>query len=267
MAQEVQTGVGRIVWGNPTKPMIKKYQDGPQKGQPVLKDGNPVHQWAFGVAYPKHEFQAMVWPFMQQEAMSGYPQGIPGKFAWKYVDGDTNDSNGKPFSAREGYAGCYILAISTEAFAPPVYKFVNGVYQQMSGNEVKTGDFITAKVKFVLNIPQDRTRVPSLYVNPIGILHVGYGTEILNGPDPTALFGQQPQQYQLPPGASATPLAPVTNVAMPNGMPQHNPGNISSGPMVQPQMQQPMMQPNPGMQMQQPQQPMMQPNGMPGPNR
>lgn len=245
MQEGVKTGVGRIVWGNPGKAQIKKIQEGPDKGKPVMKDGNPVYQWAFGVAFPKAEFQQLVWPFMLQEAMSGYPNGVPGKFAWKYVDGDGVDSEGKPFNTREGYAGCYILSVSTEAFAPPIYKWNGSTYQQLSGDQIKCGDFVTLTLNLKLNIPQQSTRVPSLYVNPVGILHVGYGQEIQRGGDPTQMFGQQPQQYALPPGASATPLAPNTTTTMPGAMPNTMPGG---GMQMQPQHNPGMMQPN--MQMQ-----------------
>jgi hypothetical protein len=243
MPTEVKTGVGRIVWGSPAKAQVKKQQEGPQKGQPVLKDGQPVNQWAFGVAFPKAEFQATIWPAMSQEAASGYPNGTPPRFAWKYQDGDGIDSNGQPFSKREGYAGCYVLTISSEAFAPPVYKFENGAYRQLEPHEIKTGDYVAVAVKFVVNVPaQGSTHTPSLYVNPVAIEFVGYGKEIQNGPDPMALFGGQ--QRQLPPGASSTPIAPANGVSMPGTGPQ----------MMQPQPgQMPGQQPAPQMMQQAPQ--------------
>lgn len=229
MAQEFKTGVGRIVWGNPAKPQIKKYQDGPDKGKPVLKDGQPVHQWAFGVAFPKAEFQAAIYPYMHAEMSTGFPNGAPPKFAWKFVDGDGIDSNGQPFAAREGYAGCYVLTVATEAFAPPIYKYQNGSYAQLPADGIKTGDYVVCAIKTVLNVPADRTRVPSLYVNPVAIEHVGYGKEIQNGPDAAKLFGGA--TYQLPPGASAQPVAPSGGLGMPGTVPQ-------PGMMAAPQMQQ-----------------------------
>ncbi len=261
MAVEIKTQVGRIVWGNPAKAQIKKYQEGPQKGQPVLKDGVPVNQWAFGVAFPKAEFQRDIWPAMAQEAANGYPNGTPQKFAWKYQDGDGIDSNGQPFNKREGYAGCYVLTVSTEAFAPPIYKWAGSSYVQLQPNEIKTGDFVALALTVKLNIPTDRTRTPSLYINPLGIEFVAYGQEIQNGPDPMALFGGQ--QRQLPPGASATPIAPNNNIGMPGTnnpasmqpqpsgmpgqMPMQQPGMMPNGPQMQPGAPQPgYQQPQPG---------------------
>jgi hypothetical protein len=251
MPTEVKTGVGRIVWGSPAKAQVKKQQEGPQKGQPVLKDGQPVNQWAFGVAFPKAEFQATIWPAMSQEAASGYPNGTPPRFAWKYQDGDGIDSNGQPFNKREGYAGCYVLTISSEAFAPPVYKFENGAYRQLEPHEIKTGDYVAVALKFVVNVPaQGSTHTPSLYVNPVAIEFVGYGKEIQNGPDPMSLFGGQ--QRQLPPGASATPIASNNGVSMPGTGPTMQPGQMPGMMQQQPMMQQPgqmpAQQPQPGYQ-------------------
>jgi hypothetical protein len=218
MTIEIQTGVGRIVWGNPGRSQVKKHQDGQLKGQPVLKDGQPVQQWAFGVAFPKADFQTSIWPSMAQEAASGYPQGVPPRFSWKYQDGDGVDSAGKPFNQREGYAGCFVLTVSTEAFAPPIFKFENGAYRQMKPEEIKCGDYVALALSLKVNVATG-TNTPSLYINPIAIEHVGYGQEIqsVGAVDPNAVFGGQ--QRALPPGASATPLAPAAGTGMPGTMP------------------------------------------------
>ena len=246
MGTEIKTGVGRIVWGNPAKPQIKKDV---QTKQPVLRDGQQVQQWVFGVAFPKAEFEQMIWPAMAKESAQGYPNGAPQHFAWKYNDGDGVDSNGQPFNSREGYAGHYVLTISTEAFAPPVYKLVNGAYVQLQPDQIKTGDYVVLALNIVVNVPTNRTHTPGLYINPVAIDHVGYGQEIHNGPDAQQLFGGS--QYQLPAGASQTPVASGGA-----GMP----GTGQQPPMgQQPPQQPPMGQPAP----QQP--PMGQPGTMPPP--
>ena len=141
MAVELMTPVGRIVWGHPSKPQPKKDQ---RTGQPVMKaDGSgPAQQWAFGLAIPKDQFIAAVWPVMDAEAKTIYPNGTPGNFSWKYKDGDGVDSKGQLYSAREGYAGCYVLTISTEAFAPSIFKLENGTYRQLQPEEIKCGDYV-----------------------------------------------------------------------------------------------------------------------------
>ena len=223
MPIEIQTGVGRIVWGTPGKAQTKK----DQQKQVIMKEGKPVMQWAFGVAFPKAEFGA-IWQAMDAEVKTAYPNGVPSKFSWKFLDGDSVDQNGQPYNLREGYAGCYVLTISTEAFAPPIYKLNGAQFVQVPPEGIKCGDFVALALKLKVNVPQDRTHTPGLFVNPVAINHIAYGAEINNGPDANALFGNK--QYALPPGASATPVAP-TNAP---GMPGTNPGNISSGPAGMP---------------------------------
>lgn len=198
---DFNTPVGRIVWGNPAKPRIKKDQ---KTKQPVFRDGKQVEQWTFGLAIPKADFNAQVWPYLQQEAATLYPSGVPGQFSWKVKDGDGVDRNGKPYRDREGYAGCFVLAVTTEAFAPPIYKLENGAYRQLAANEIKCGDYVVVKLNVKANSPKDQTHTPGLYVNPVGINHVGYGQEIVGQEaDPNEMFGAT--QYQLPPGATTAP--------------------------------------------------------------
>ena len=211
MTVEFVTSVGRIVWGNPAKSTIKKDQN---TKQPVIRDGKQVEQWAFGIAFPKAEFGQYVLPYLQQAVAAVFPHGVPPAFSWKIKDGDGVDRQGKPYNTREGYAGNYILTVSTEAFAPPIYKNEGGRYRQMAENEIKTGDYVVVKLNVKANQPTNASHTPGLYINPMGIEHVGYGQEILgSSADPDEMFGGR--TYQLPPGASAAPVAPVSNVAAP----------------------------------------------------
>jgi len=248
---QVKTGVGRIIWGHPSRGQQRKDDN----DQVVMKDGQPVIQWVFGVAFPKAEFQAMVWPEMHGEAVKLYPGGnFPQDFAWKYKDGDTAlDKNGKPLREKEGYAGCYVWTISTEAFAPPVFKWDGRQYVQLDEKGIKTGDYVLIALNIVGHGANGKKKA-GLYMNPLAIEHVGYGAEIFNGPDAMQLFGGQ--QYQLPQGASATPVAPTTGAGMPGT-------GTAPGMMQQPMQPGGMMQPAPMQQPQQPQQ-MMQPGMMPG---
>ncbi len=233
MPTEIELPVGRIVWGHPAKSQVKKDQ---QTRQPVMKDGKPVEQWVFGVAYPKADFINKIWPAMAAEIATGYPQGTPPNFSFKYKDGDGVDSQGKPFATREGYPGHYVMTVSTEAFAPPIYRHDGRQYVQMQANEIKCGDFIVLKANFKVNVPTNRAHTPGLFINPVGILFVAYGTEIqTQGGDPTEMFGAAPQQYQLPPGASMTPLAPNPGAAMP-GQPMQQPGFTPPGGYAAPGM-------------------------------
>lgn len=215
MSTDITSGVGRIVWGHPMKGRPKLDDN----KQPVIRDGKPVTQWAFGVAFPKAEFTSMIWPTMAAEAQRLFPSGtFPPNFAFKYDDGDGVDSKGQPFTNRTGYAGCYIVAISTEAFQPSVVRLVNGVYVAVSEGEIKTGDFVRVGLNIDAHGPNPKKpgSASGLYVNPRLVELVGAGEAILNGPDPSSVFGGQ--QVALPPGATpigAAPAAPTAALPLP----------------------------------------------------
>lgn len=221
--------VGRIVWGHPTKP--RPATD--NRNQPKLgKDGQQLMECSFGLAIPTDQFVAQVWPLMDAEMRKGYPQGAPGNFSWKMTQDHEIDNQGKPYSAREGYAGHVVLAVSTTLEPPGAFKWNGSQWQQMQSDEIKCGDFVQVEINFKVNVPLDRTHTPSLYVNPRAIGFVGYGDPIVTGfqADPNAAFGNGPPP--LPPGASATPVGGTPSVGMPGGgggMPQQPgmPGNAA----------------------------------------
>lgn len=265
MPVEFTTPVGRIVWGHPGNARQKTDDN----NQPVIRaNGEKAMQWAFGVAYTKADFQQYIWPYLAQEAATKFPNGQPPSFSWKYVDGDGVDSNGVPFANREGYAGCYVLAVSTELQAPPIFKWNGTKYDQVPNEGIKCGDYVSVGLDVRVNQPTDPKKKSGLYINPKAIELVGYGTQIVSqgAADPMALF--KGTQHALPPGASATPIGGSGAVGMP-GMGQ--PAMMQPAqPMAQPQgMPAPahdFVQGAPAMQPAQPQmQPAMQPQGMPAP--
>ncbi len=279
MPMEIHTGAipGRIVWGHPGKAQPKT----DQQNKPILKaDGSKIDVWSFGVAFDQAYFNQAIWPMLEAEAKSGYPNGTPPSFSWKLKDGVNGiDRQGKRYAEREGYAGCWIITVSTEAFAPPLLRWdmQTGQYQQMTPDQIKCGDYVALVLDVKLNIPSNASHTPGLYINPKAVIWVGSGVEIVpkSAFDPSTL----PQmQYQLPPGVTQTPTVPMPAVGVPGaGMPGQ-PGMMPGQPQMQPQMQpgvpaNPMMpgQPaapgypvagwpvagSPGVPMQQPQQQMM----------
>ena len=216
--------VARIVWGNPAKPVIQK--DLNTKQDKIGKDGQPVQEWGCGLAFTKEEFNQLIWPHMAAEAATIFPNGVPSNFSWKFVDGDTIDKKGNPYSNREGYAGCIVLTVKTVAFAPDICKNENGAYRKIDPSEIKTGDYVRVDLNFKANAPANSMHTPGMYVNPNGFELVGYGNEIVSQGsfDAQASFGGQ--QVALPAGASATPTSPVptsiptaTPAAAPVGVP------------------------------------------------
>lgn len=245
---QILTPVGRIVWGHPIKPSPILEQDGPNAGKPKLDEqGQPKFAYSFGIAFTRAEFEQHIWPAMWAEASKAFPNGVPQGFAWKYKDANAVDKKGKLYSDREGYAGCMVLTITSNLPNPPAaYVFVPATnsYRQIAANEVKTGDYVRVLTNFKVNVPKDVRYSPSLYVNPESVEFVGYGTEISNVPqiNPNAVFGGQ--AVALPPGASAQPLAPTAQFAMPTAQPQPAMQPVqptyapapAPQPMVQPQV-------------------------------
>lgn len=211
---EFTTCLGRIVWGHPLKPQNKT-----KDNQPVLDDnGQPVKQWAFGVAFPKAEFEAQVWPQFAAEAAKMYPNGAPRNFTYKYKDGDTDlDRNNNPLSAKDGYAGCYIVSFSTELQPPQCYVYQNNAYMQIDESSIKTGDYVQVGT----NIKVHAGQTPGLYVNPMTVLLCFEGDAISGGytADPNATFGAAPPQVQMPAGARAVGTAAPAQAAPAGSMP------------------------------------------------
>lgn len=250
---EVMGPVGRIVWGHPTKPQPKKHMDGPQKGQPIIgPDGQPVMQWSFGYAIPVAEFQQHVWPAMAAEAATGYPNGVPPRFSWKMKQEGEIDNKGQPYGQREGYAGHVVLTVTSNNFAPQVVRFnpQTGQYDAVAADQIKPGDYVAVKLNFKVNVATG-TNTPSLYVNPVIVDFVGHGKEIVSQGAVNPMEALGGRQYQLPPGASATP---VSSAPLGTAMP--------GAPMAQPQPGQPMQMPGQTPQYQSPQ-PMQMPPGAP----
>lgn len=211
MAQELLIQ-GRIVFGHPSKPRDKK----DVRTKQVLKnpDGSTKQQYVFGVAIDKNTFNQSVWPVLYNEARAAFPNGIPQNFSYKFKDGDGVDTKGQPYNKREGYAGHCVLTISTEGFAPQVFKNENGAWRQLASEEIKCGDFVAVKIIVKYNGAVS-PNTPGLYINPNGVALIGYGQEIMSGgQDPDEMFGGM--QAQAFAGMSATPI--MSNAPLPTAM-------------------------------------------------
>lgn len=218
---DINTPMGRIVWGHPLKPKhatdnnnVKKFRD----------DGTPVMEVSYGLAIPTAEFQATLWPAMFQEMSKGYPNGAPGNFSWKITQEHEIDKQGKPYGQREGYAGCVVLAISTLLDPPSAMVYEAGAYRQIGADDIKCGDWGMAGINFKVNVPNNRAHTPSLYVNPRLFVKCYDGDAISSGSfdaDPTQVFGAAPVIPPPPPGAR-----PI-GAPSPGGMPPAGtmPGN------------------------------------------
>lgn len=255
--------VGRIVAGNTT--LWEDAVDYHTKQKKLNADGTPRKENRVSIAYPKQEFLEKVWPYILQEVAKIYPQYASthpdqcemSRFAWKVINGDSAScpqGSQVPYNARDGYAGCYIVKISTSAFLPGTFKFENGAYRKIEADEIKCGDYVVANLTITAHNEKDG----GLYWNPNGYELVGYGQEIKGsgGADPMAMFGGA--TYQLPVGASLTPISSApANAQMPMTAPMATP---QAAPVAMP-AQAPMSAPAPIPA----QAPMAQPAPMPAP--
>lgn len=214
---------GRIVWvpGDLFKGKVKIDQN---TKQPKIdsKTGAQIIEYGLGLSVPKTELApdktgAAIWSAMHEEAYQIYPsRQIPPSFAWKYKDGDGVDHNGAPFGNREGYPGCLVFALTSQ-LPMKFFRYENGSYVQVNDG-IKCGDYVQVQVQVKAHGAVGQGK-PGLYLNPMAVLFLGYGKEIINTPSPEQMFGGQAPT--LPAGASATPFAPEGAPLMPIGAPQY----------------------------------------------
>jgi hypothetical protein len=202
------TPVGRFVQGD-----LFEGSDKDQHGRPrVDKQGRPKMQWFVGLAVPKGpEFDGM-WAQIVTKVQQDFPGGewnLP-TFAWKVEDGDD-----PKHAQREGFPGHWVMRL-TSGFPPKVFD-AQAVPQPVGPQYVKKGDYLQVQVGVEGNREPAHGK-PGVYLNVGQVIVCGFGPEIVSGPRPEETFAQR---GALPPGASATPIAPAG--AMP-GAPAGAPG-------------------------------------------
>lgn len=237
------TPVGRLVQGDCFEAQTKDAEgnlrivkNGPNAGQP-----SPTY--FIGVAFPKmlpnpqtgvleqnHEFNAF-YAMLDRVARTEFPALFPNPngpcvnplFAFKVIDGDGLDRQGKSNATKEGFAGCWVVRFSS-AYAPKVVQPVGGAWQAITDkNMLKRGYFVRVAGSVTGN---DSAQQPGLYVNLDMVELAGYGAEIVSGPDAASAFGSAPAaaipgMMAAPPAAMpAMPAAPAPGQpAMPPAVP------------------------------------------------
>jgi len=249
--------VGRLVQGNPFEAQTKN-----KAGVPLTtQTGQPRVSYFVGVAFPKNDpnFPAL-YQLMVQAARAGFPQLINAqgqsthpRFAWKLMDGDGVDDDGKPNANKPGFAGCWVLKLSS-GFAPKC--FYAGRYapqeQIQDPKAIPRGYYV--RVAGTIEANGDPSK-PGLYVNLSMVELVGGEPSMIiqSGPDASAVFGGAAPQ--LPPGVPPVAMGAPGNVPQ---MPMAQPGPTSypgsagiGAPPAAPLVQQPYVapvavNPNPG---------------------
>ena len=215
---------GRVIMGDLATKQTKDHQNRDLEER--------KHHFFFGVAIPKTDpnVGAMIGQ-IQQFAFQAYANhanvtaqiqlGFAGNFAFKIDDGDD------PKVKNEHAKGCFVFKFSTTL---PL-RACNNQNQQIDPSEIKRGFWVDVGVTIVANGATDNTA--GIYLNPNVVRLLGYAEEIHSGPTPDQVFANAPAQ--LPPGASATPVAPsggmpgATGGAMGGGMPGGNQNHANTG--------------------------------------
>lgn len=257
MPQEFISPVGRIVQGSVFEPNLTDSKGNRLKVKTGPNAGQETQNYFLALAVPKT--QAAWWlepdPFWMQvynEGRTGYPQHFNPqtgacqhpRFAFKIVDGDGIDNDGKSNAQKEGQAGHWVIKFSTTICPKGVF---NGKYlnpqDAAEKNAIKRGHF--ARVMGSMR-PNTGSDVPGVYLNQAGVEWIAYGPEIISGPDALAAFAAAPKPVNLPPGASMTPppgATPMGGPTTPAAMPPGVMAAQSGGPAPLPAMGQPAMQP------------------------
>lgn len=274
MAQEGKSVMcqGRIVWtaGDLFTGRVKT-EFGTQIPK-LSKTGEQMKEYGFGLAVPKTALSndpGNIWAEIHNEAFTLYPsRQLPPQFAMKYKDGDGVDDKGVSFTQREGYAGHIVFACTT-TLPIKYFKYENG--QNILINQgIKCGDYVNVQLQIKAHAASGPGK-PGLYLNPNAVQFLGYGKEIVNAPSGDQVFGNQAPA--MPPGASATPIAPAGMLVPPSqvGAPQYaQPAMPQQPPQPHYATLPPQFQPQPGAQpapqYQQPAMPPQQqaPQGVPG---
>lgn len=228
------TITGRIVQGDvnqaqpPKKdPATKQVKINPATGQPY------PGQYFVALAVPKNDPN---WPAIKAgldaEAKAAWPQffGTPPaglvigpelpvgctnpKFANKIIDGDGHDDQGQPYSAKEGYAGHWVVKIASQ-YAPKVWSWRNGWEETIhTGVKVKCGDYVSISGTCVSNQSQQS---PGMYMNLGAVAFEREGPAIVSAAavDPNAAFGARggngvPAVTPPPPAVTTPPSATAT---------------------------------------------------------
>jgi hypothetical protein len=196
---------GRFIQGDIFTPNTKNMTGGPL----VTKDGRPRQEFWIRVAVPKNDAaMAQEYAKLQAIAAAGFPGGESARpdFSWKVVDGDD-----PKFVGREAYKGCLLFKATTGFDNVAKVSRMGGKTVHLTDQDIKKGDYV--RIAFTAQPNGDRQK-PGLYLNLSLIELIGYGEEIIGGPDPDSILSAV-GAAALPAGASATPVGPAAPMGVP----------------------------------------------------
>ncbi len=220
---QILTPVGRLVQGDCFEGQTKDAEGNPLVVKNGPNAGQPRVDYFIAIAIPKTDASYNeLWAKIHGEKRAAFPSlfdasgnCINPKFAFKVTDGDSQVPNTKGVKPcdRVGFPGHWVLNFSG-GYAPKCYT-AGGAERIVDPAMIKRGYYVRISGTVKGNGSQQQ---PGIFLNHSMVELVGYGEEIVTGPDANAVFGGTPVAA-LPAGASATPLAPAAAPAMPGAAP------------------------------------------------
>lgn len=209
MAIELFSPVGRQVQGN-----ILQVNTTDRAGKPLMSlDGKPKTNVFFAMAFEKTPGVAdwfmephPMWLAIYNAARTAFPGDFDPttgrlhphikNFAFKVMDGDGYDDDGKLNRDKPGMAGHWIIKFSSSFPA----KLTHGNTYITDPSIPKNGWFY----RVLFNVEPNTGPKHGLYLNPMGVELIGMGQEISGGIDAIAAFAAA-GAVALPAGATALP--------------------------------------------------------------
>lgn len=219
---------GRFVQGDAFEAQTKDQQGAPLTIKTGPNAGQPTKRWFMAVAFSKADPATMLYLMeLARFAASAWPMYFPNgaiptpplfgcthpRFSFKIMDGDGVDDNGRPNSAKPGFAGCWIVKYSTSIQAPGVWQEPN--FDEMARltdpRQCPRGYYVRVNHTVQSN---DNDQRPGLYVNldKVALSADQAGAEVIQtGPTAAEAFGGTPSSppAYAPPSYAPTPAAPA----------------------------------------------------------
>lgn len=228
MSDNIVTPVGRIVSGSLTEKRTTDYE-----GKPVPEE---KQNYQFGVAFRKDDPAIQgVMQYLQGVAMTQHAHNpsvtsfnLQG-YSWKVRDGDTPGRDGQVSNNTAGhwvfyFSSSYPINTCDASNAP------------IDAAQCYRGAFVDLVMNAVNNGKQGSNE--GLFLNPVWVRKIAEGERITGGVDAATAFAGHAAPTALPPGASATPVAPAAPAAgmmQPQGMSGMPQGNAAPAPRGMPQ--------------------------------
>lgn len=229
----MNTPVGRFVGGSLTEKRTEDMDD-----RPIAPE---KQQYEIGIAFRKDDprlpqvfngIAGHAWtefardPAAQQKIgtaaqhFPAHPQVLDG-FSWKISDGDKPNRKGQ---VSEHTRGHYVFYFKSSF---PI-RCANQQNAEIPADQIKRGYFVD--VSFTCAGNGETGDRAGVYLNPQFVRLIAFGEEIRGGVSAAEAFANAPVPTQLPPGASAMPVA-SNPAAMPQGAQQ--PQMPTGAPMAQ----------------------------------